>query len=181
MSVFSHNIYENVRTRTIVLHRGCILLHPPTDDSGPWEPGAWGLPGGGLEPHESLTDCARREVFEETGIVVRVGAIAFLQEWVVPRYSRAGEEGDGHGYGLEVFHYAYPEEPIPEPRSEKARQSPPRWVPLGDVPQLPIWPKQLKDLCAHLRDGRVPQGCLSFVGRVGESPWARTDHDPFSP
>jgi 8-oxo-dGTP pyrophosphatase MutT (NUDIX family) len=106
MSIFSHNIYENIRTRTLVLYQGAILLHPPEKDGGIWGTGVWGLPGGGLEPGESLADCARREVLEETGIPVRIGNIAFVQEWVVPRYSMALEPGEGYGYGLEVFHYA---------------------------------------------------------------------------
>ena len=44
-------------------------------------------------------------MLEETGIVVRIGPIAFLQEWVVPRYSAVLEPGEGYGYGLEVFYY----------------------------------------------------------------------------
>jgi 8-oxo-dGTP pyrophosphatase MutT (NUDIX family) len=84
MGIFSHDIYDNIRTRTLVLRDGCILLHPPGKEGDIWGSGAWGLPGGGLEPHESLAECARREVLEETGIVVRVGPIAFLREWVVP-------------------------------------------------------------------------------------------------
>jgi hypothetical protein len=30
MSIFNHNIYENVRTRAIVLHQGCVLMIPPS-------------------------------------------------------------------------------------------------------------------------------------------------------
>jgi ADP-ribose pyrophosphatase YjhB (NUDIX family) len=173
MSIFSHNIYENVRTRTIVLHDGYILLHPPEKDGGIWGDGAWGLPGGGLEPDESLAEGARREGLEETGLSVRIGAIAFLQEWVVPRYAPALEPGEGHGYGLEVFLYAYPEQPIPPPRPEKEGDPPARWIPISEVPNLPIWPKELKELCRRLAEGLPAADCISFVGQI-ESPFAST-------
>ena len=176
VSIFSHNIYENIRTRTIVLYHGCVLLHPPEKDGGTWGSGAWGIPGGGLEPNESLAECARREVLEETGIPVRIGKIAFLQEWVVPQYTKAIEPGEGHGYGLEVFHYAYPDEPVPEPQPERPGVPVARWMPLAEVPNLAIWPKQLKVLCRRLSEEDVFDGCSSFIGQI-ESPWANADPD----
>jgi|SRR5579859_2117545 len=176
MNIFSHNIYENIRTRTIVLYQGCVLLHPPGKD-GSYE--AWKLPGGGLEPNESLADCARREVLEETGITVRVGKIAFLVEWIVPRYTQAPEGGEGHGYGLEVYHYASPEEPLSEPQPEFAGEPVARWVPFAEVPHLPVWPIQLKDLCQQLSEGLEPVGSPVVIGEVG-SPWARAGENPFN-
>ncbi len=38
--------------------------------------GTWSLPGGHLEFHESIEDCSRREVLEETGLTV--GDISFI-------------------------------------------------------------------------------------------------------
>ena len=45
---------------------GRVLLQQRSDN------GWWGLPGGGMDPAESLTDCSAREIFEETGLTVDV-------------------------------------------------------------------------------------------------------------
>lgn len=51
--------------------RGRVLLVLRAYDP---EAGAWTIPGGHVEPGESLQQAARREVFEETGLDVTVGA-----------------------------------------------------------------------------------------------------------
>lgn len=60
------------------------------------EPGRWGLPGGGLDPHESPDETVLREVWEESGQQVAVTALAGIQSshWV-------GRAPDGR---LEDFH-----------------------------------------------------------------------------
>ena len=35
----------------------------------------WGLPGGGMDPGESLSECTVREVYEETGLCVHVSCL----------------------------------------------------------------------------------------------------------
>lgn len=45
-------------------HEGRVLLHRRGDN------GCWGFPGGVMELGESFEDTARREVFEETGLLV---------------------------------------------------------------------------------------------------------------
>ena len=46
--------------------QGRIFLTRRTDN------GQWCLPGGGMEPGESAAEACEREVFEETGLLVRV-------------------------------------------------------------------------------------------------------------
>ncbi len=46
----------------------------------------WVPPGGSLEGDESIFDCARRETFEETGLVVEPQRIVYIQELVEPGY-----------------------------------------------------------------------------------------------
>lgn len=38
----------------------------------------WGLPGGGVEKHESATEAAKRELYEETGITMPLEAFTYL-------------------------------------------------------------------------------------------------------
>ena len=44
----------------------------------------WCAPGGGVEPHSSLPDNLQREVMEETGLTVRVGAPCLVNEFHDP-------------------------------------------------------------------------------------------------
>ncbi len=58
------------RTSVVCVHDGrvlCIELEDPTTKKR-----MWSLPGGQLEPDESIQDCAKRETLEETGYQVEL-------------------------------------------------------------------------------------------------------------
>lgn len=61
--------------RLLVIQRG----HPPAA-------GRWSVPGGKLEPHEALAAGVAREVREETGLEVEVGALACVVEAITADY-----------------------------------------------------------------------------------------------
>ena len=148
-------VYDHLRTRVIVVRDGAMLLLPPAAGDGAWLP-----PGGGLERGESLAEGAAREVWEETGVRVRIRGVAFLQEWVSVADRAAGQD-----YDLHVFFYA---EAVGDtmPRAEAPGLPLPRWVPLHEVPELPLHPAELKALALRLADGGAPErGAPTVRGR----------------
>ena len=52
----------------IVINKGKILLGKRKNSHGE---GTWAFPGGHLEYKETIEECARREVYEETGIQIK--------------------------------------------------------------------------------------------------------------
>lgn len=67
--------------RGIVLHENRLLIvnaYPGQQSD------LWCAPGGGAEPGQSLPDNLIREIFEETGLTVAVGAAALVNEFHDP-------------------------------------------------------------------------------------------------
>ncbi|MFD1912843.1 NUDIX domain-containing protein [Halodurantibacterium flavum] len=67
--------------RALILHENRLLL------VNAWPGGIsdlWCAPGGGVERHQSLPDNLRREVHEETGLIVEVGAPCLVNEFHEP-------------------------------------------------------------------------------------------------
>jgi 8-oxo-dGTP pyrophosphatase MutT (NUDIX family) len=65
---------------------GRVLLMKRTDTGG------WGLPGGFMEPGETLEEAARREVLEETGLTV--GDLALIRVFSGPECYYRYPNGD---------------------------------------------------------------------------------------
>lgn len=69
-------------TSIVVLHEGRVLLIQREDAA------VWGLPGGQVEPSESVAQAARREVREETGLIVRLDRLVGV--YSVPEWQGTG-------------------------------------------------------------------------------------------
>lgn len=41
----------------------------------------WAIPGGGMDPGESVTDCLKRELIEELGVEPKVGELVAIQQF----------------------------------------------------------------------------------------------------
>ena len=85
-----------------------------TDDTGRillahWNEGGrsgWTLPGGGLEPGEHPEGAARREVFEETGYGVAIGALVGVDSRVIPATQRLSPDASGPLHALRIVYRA---------------------------------------------------------------------------
>lgn len=85
---------RRINVRAIVWRDGKILGVKHKDDNGS-ESEYWAVPGGGLDPLESLHDGVRREMMEETGVEASIGKLLFIQQF---RSRRAGFDEE-----LELF------------------------------------------------------------------------------
>ncbi len=76
--------FPRLAVRAIVLHRNCLLL------VNAWPDGKSDLmcaPGGGVERASALPDNLKREVYEETGLEINVGAPCLVNEFHDPEGS----------------------------------------------------------------------------------------------
>lgn len=74
---------RRIATRGIIFKDGKILAQKLKNQTGvnPF----WCMPGGGLDPQESLVDGVYREMIEETGVVPKVGRLLFVQQFASDR------------------------------------------------------------------------------------------------
>jgi 8-oxo-dGTP diphosphatase len=69
-----------VAVGALVLHDGRLLV---VERGKPPAEGVWALPGGSIELGETMAEAAEREVLEETGVVVKAGAVVHSFDAVV--------------------------------------------------------------------------------------------------
>jgi len=112
-------------TRVLLVQRG----RPPRQ-------GQWSLPGGAQQLGESLADAARREVFEETGLAVKLGD-------VVATVDSIERDPDGrvrYHYSLIDFTAEAPGAAL-APGDDAADA---RWFGLDEIGRLGLWSETLR-------------------------------------
>ena len=115
----------------LVVRDGAVLL---TQLSGlSTQPGAWTLPGGGLNHGEDPRDALVREVYEETGLQAVPGRLLDLHSIHHEGVAPDGVLEDYHAVRV-VFEAAVPEDASP-PRvvEQDGTTSAVSWMPLEDI------------------------------------------------
>lgn len=118
----------------IVKDGAMLLTHLRTSHYG--QAFGWSLPGGGLEPHETVEECAIREVREETGLTVRLGPVLRVRTFTAEPAERI-DPGE-HAVPLinvQIIFEAYVTGG--ELRNERAGSTDEvAWIALGEIPHV---------------------------------------------
>lgn len=120
---------------------GRVLLQHRADFREAW----WGLPGGLLEPGETIGQCARREVAEETGLIVEPARLSGV--YSSPRYDVRYPNGDEVQQVTACFDCRIVGGSL---RPDGGETLDCRFFPPDDLPPRPAW---YADMIAHALTG----------------------------
>ena len=114
--------YPKAAVSALIVRDGKVLFVKRGREPGR---GLWSLPGGGIEPGETMREAVAREVLEETSLGVEVGDVAWVYDVIIR------EDRELKYHFVIVCHYAsvVSGELAASTDAEEAR-----WVPLEDVP-----------------------------------------------
>jgi 8-oxo-dGTP diphosphatase len=128
-----------IRVGAVVARDGALLLvRHQKPERAPY----WVLPGGRLEPGETIPECAEREILEETGLPARFSGVLYVSEFlregrhtvdVTVRMTPEGDEEAVLGSDPEVA-------PDSEPTLRELR-----WVEVDELEEIELLPASIKD------------------------------------
>ncbi|MBD8870728.1 NUDIX domain-containing protein [Nocardioides donggukensis] len=114
-----------------VVRRGTDLLLTRVSARG-HQPGAWTLPGGGVDHGETPAAALAREVREECGLDVEVGDLLDVHDVHLVGTAPSGQTQDYHGVHL-IFAGTAPPDAVPRVDEVGGTTDAAAWVPVDDV------------------------------------------------
>ena len=120
---------QRVAAYAVVLSRRGLLATEYSDHTA--VSGRWGMPGGGLDDHESPPQCVRREVTEETAQQIVLGDLTKVQtgHWI--GRSPGGMVEDFHAVRL-IYRASCPDPTDPVVLDRGGSTASARWIDLAD-------------------------------------------------
>lgn len=127
-----------IRVGTVVERDGALLL---VRHEKPGRDPYWVLPGGRLEPGETVPQCAERELMEETGLEGKFLGVLYVSEFL-----REGRHTVDLTARMEVSgrEASLGSDPEVEEGSEPTLQEL-RWVETGELQDIPLLPGWIKE------------------------------------
>lgn len=141
--------HVRVRCTALIIENDSILM-VEYDDNGVH----FNLPGGGLEPGETLVDGVIREVREETCADVEVGPIALVYEMAPHKQSGDYAANERHALSI-IFECKLKNGSSPRlPQNPDPYQTAVKWIPikeLGSILLIPNINRQIINYIQHRR------------------------------
>jgi 8-oxo-dGTP pyrophosphatase MutT (NUDIX family) len=123
-----------VGARALIVENESVLLIEFSDETGLH----YNLPGGGVDPGESLIEALKREAREEASVNIEVGRLAFVIEYEPKRNSYWA--GSRHSLSL-VFESRLCAGSTPKmPDEPDPNQTAVRWIPLSELETVELLP-----------------------------------------
>jgi ADP-ribose pyrophosphatase YjhB (NUDIX family) len=132
--------FIRIRVAAIIVEKGRVLLEKHAKDGREY----WVLPGGGVDPGETLSCGLQRELLEEIGVETKAGDLVFACEAIAPDASR---------HIVQLAFLASITEGTPRVTGYDQRVAEVAWIPVEDVAALEMYPAIQDHLAATLRAG----------------------------
>jgi 8-oxo-dGTP diphosphatase len=134
----STGIDFGIRVGAVVAQDGALLLvRHQKPDREPY----WVLPGGRLEPDETIPECAERELLEETGLEGRFAGVLYVSEFLTENRHTVDVTARVEVSGGEARLGSDPE--VEEGSEPTLREL--RWVETGELKEIPLLPGWIKE------------------------------------
>jgi 8-oxo-dGTP diphosphatase len=112
----------------------------------------YNLPGGGLEPGETIMEGVAREVFEETTAEVEVGPLALIYEFAP--HKQSGDYGVNEKHSLHlIFECTLKNNSIPRlPPHPDPHQTAVKWISIDELDSILLIPNLKKQIQSYLKN-----------------------------